>query len=65
MKQKQVDQLDTMIAAALGAGVHMTACQMSMDLLGISREELIGGVEVGGVATYFEAASSANVNLFI
>ncbi|HUW39456.1 MAG TPA: FAD-dependent oxidoreductase [Rectinemataceae bacterium] len=65
MKQKKVDQLDVMISAALASGVHMTACQMSMDLLGISREELIGGIEVGGVATYFEAASSANVNLFI
>ena len=65
MKRKQVDQLDAMIAQALAAGVHMTACQMSMDLLGLTKEELIGGIEIGGVAGYFEAASSANVNLFI
>jgi len=43
----------------------MTACQMSMDLLGLTRDELMGGVEIGGVASYFQAASSANVNLLI
>ena len=38
---------------------------MSMDVMGISREELIDEVTVGGVATYMERAEQANVNLFI
>jgi peroxiredoxin family protein len=38
---------------------------MSMDLMGISREELIDGVEEGGVATYLDTAETGNVNLFI
>jgi peroxiredoxin family protein/TusA-related sulfurtransferase/rhodanese-related sulfurtransferase len=65
MHAKKIDQLETMIEGALKAGVHMTACQMSMDLMSVTREELMDGVEVGGVASYLDAADSANVNLFI
>ncbi len=65
MKAKRIDQLETMMETALRAGVKMTACQMSMDIMGVAKEELIHGVELGGVATYLEAASSAGLNLFI
>jgi peroxiredoxin family protein/TusA-related sulfurtransferase len=65
MKSKNVDQLESMFAQARMAGVRMVACQMSMDIMGITKEELLDGVEIGGVATYMEAASSSNVNLFI
>lgn len=65
MKAKRVDQLDLMLAQALRAGVRLVACQMSMDIMGVAREELVDGVEIGGVATYMEAASQAKVNLFI
>jgi NADPH-dependent 2,4-dienoyl-CoA reductase/sulfur reductase-like enzyme/peroxiredoxin family protein/rhodanese-related sulfurtransferase/TusA-related sulfurtransferase len=65
MKAKRVDALETMMAQARQAGVHLIACQMSMDIMGVKREELLDGVEIGGVATYMEAASSAGVNLFI
>lgn len=43
----------------------MIACNMSMDLMGITEDELIEGVNMGGVATYLGAAEEANVNLFI
>jgi NADPH-dependent 2,4-dienoyl-CoA reductase/sulfur reductase-like enzyme/peroxiredoxin family protein/rhodanese-related sulfurtransferase/TusA-related sulfurtransferase len=65
MKRKNVDMLEDMIASVMEAGVRLVACQMSMDLMGVAKEELIGGVEIGGVATYMEAASEGNVNLFI
>ncbi len=65
MKQKNVDQLRSMFTQARLAGVRMVACQMSMDIMGIDSQELIEGVEIGGVATYMEAASESNVNLFI
>jgi peroxiredoxin family protein len=65
MKNKQIDSLETMIETALRAGVKLTACQMSMDIMGVAKEELIDGVELGGVASYLDAASSAGVNLFI
>jgi len=41
------------------------SCQMSMDIMGVVKEELIDGLELGGVASYLESASSAAVNLFI
>jgi NADPH-dependent 2,4-dienoyl-CoA reductase/sulfur reductase-like enzyme/peroxiredoxin family protein/TusA-related sulfurtransferase/rhodanese-related sulfurtransferase len=65
MKAKKIDQLESMMHSALAAGVRMTACQMSMDIMGVAREELMDGVEIGGVASYLDAASGANLNLFI
>jgi NADPH-dependent 2,4-dienoyl-CoA reductase/sulfur reductase-like enzyme/peroxiredoxin family protein/rhodanese-related sulfurtransferase/TusA-related sulfurtransferase len=65
MKSKNVDQLESMYAQARMAGVRMVACQMSMDIMGITAEELLDGVEIGGVATYMEAATRSGVNLFI
>jgi len=65
MKKKQVDQLETMFAQAKAAGVRMIACQMSMDIMGITASELHDGAEIGGVAAYMEAASESGINLFI
>lgn len=45
--------------------MEFIACQMSMDVMGVKREELLDDVTVGGVATYMERAEEANVNLFI
>ena len=65
MKNKNVPALEEMMAAAIRGGVKIVACQMSMDLMGIRREELIDGIEVGGVASYLEASEHADNNLFI
>lgn len=65
MKRKGVDSLESLRRQALMQGVEFIACQMSMDMMGIRREELLDEVTVGGVATYMERADKANVNLFI
>ncbi|MDD4526677.1 MAG: FAD-dependent oxidoreductase [Candidatus Margulisbacteria bacterium] len=65
MKQKNVTSLEGMIKDAMDNGVKIIACQMSMDLMGFKQEELLEGVEIGGVATYLGAAESADNNLFI
>ncbi|MEW5785779.1 MAG: DsrE/DsrF/DrsH-like family protein [Bacillota bacterium] len=65
MRGKNVDSLEALLEMAAAAGVRLVACQMSMDVMGLTREELIDGIEVAGVATYLDAAESANVNLFI
>jgi len=65
MKNKNVPALEEMIAAAINGGAKIVACQMSMDLMGIRKEELIDGIEVGGVASYLEASEHADNNLFI
>ncbi len=65
MQTKQVPSLETMMAVAIRNGARLVACQMSMELMGIRREELIDGIEVGGVAAYLEASEHADNNLFI
>lgn len=65
MKKNGVNSLEEMRQQALDNGVEFIACQMSMDLMGVKKEELIDGVTIGGVATYMNRADKANVNLFI
>lgn len=65
MNKKGVDSLETLRQQAIDNGVEFIACQMSMDVMGIRREELLDNVTVGGVATYMERAEASNVNLFI
>ncbi|MFB3891693.1 MAG: FAD-dependent oxidoreductase [Phycisphaerae bacterium] len=65
MRKKNVASLPELIASARAAGVKLVACTMSMDLMGIKREELIEGIEEGGVAMYLDRAEAGNVNLFI
>ena len=65
MKQKGIDSLESLRQQALDSGVEFIACQMSMDVMGVKREELLDDVTVGGVATYMERAENANVNLFV
>ena len=65
MKLRGVDSLESLRQQALDSGVEFIACQMSMDVMGIKREELIDEVSVGGVATYMERAERSDVNLFI
>lgn len=65
MKKKRVNSLAELLENAQAMGVKMIACTMSMDVMGIKKEELIEGVELAGVATYLGEADNANVNLFI
>ncbi len=65
MRSKNVASLPELIASARAAGVRLVACNMSMDLMGIKPEELIDGVESGGVAMYLDRAEAGRVNLFI
>lgn len=65
MKEKHVDSLEELVQKAIKAGVKIVACSMSMDVMGIKPEELIDGVEIGGVGYYLGDAEESNVNLFI
>nr|WP_281201164.1 DsrE/DsrF/DrsH-like family protein [Orenia metallireducens] len=65
MKDKGVDSLEALIGQAKLNGVRLVACQMSMDVMGIKKEELIEGVEVGGVASFLSDAEESNMSLFI
>ncbi len=65
MQDKRIDSLEEMMQKAMQNGVKLVACSMSMDVMGIRPEELIDGVEIGGVGTYLGDAEQSNVNLFI
>jgi peroxiredoxin family protein len=65
MRQQGVPQPEEMAQMARDLGVRIVACQMSMDVMGIHKEELIDGVEVGGVATFLGEATRSKATLFI
>jgi NADPH-dependent 2,4-dienoyl-CoA reductase/sulfur reductase-like enzyme/peroxiredoxin family protein/rhodanese-related sulfurtransferase/TusA-related sulfurtransferase len=65
MEKHNVDSLEKLLEMAMQNGVKMVACNMSMDLMGITEAELIDGVEFGGVATMLGAAEDSNMSLFI
>ncbi|MDO4538295.1 MAG: DsrE/DsrF/DrsH-like family protein, partial [Coriobacteriales bacterium] len=65
MNDKNIDSLEEMMKKAMEKGVRIVACSMSMDVMGIREEELIDGVEIGGVGTYLADAEESNVNLFV
>lgn len=65
MKDKDVASVEELFAMAREMGVRMVACTMTMDVMGVREEELIDGIELGGVATYLGDASDSKVTLFI
>ncbi|WP_309398888.1 FAD-dependent oxidoreductase [Cerasicoccus maritimus] len=69
MKQRMADKnlpnLPGLMQEAVKNGVRLVACTMSMDAMGIREEELIDGVELGGVAEFLGASSDTGTNLFI
>ena len=65
MKNKNISTLSELITQAQKNGIKFIACNMSMDVMGIKKEELLEGVEIGGVAKYISESNNANSNLFI
>jgi peroxiredoxin family protein len=65
MKKHNALSLPQLIDLAQEQGVKLVACTMTMDLLGLQKEELIDGMEYAGVAAYLGDANQAKVNLFI
>ena len=65
MKKNNVATLTELISDCKELGVRMVACEMTMDLMNIPKEQLMSGVEIGGVGAYLDAASEGHVNLFI
>lgn len=65
MKSKQVASLEELVQMAKEMGVRIVACQMSMDVLGVKKDELWDDIEVGGVATFLADAAKSKVTLFL
>jgi peroxiredoxin family protein len=65
MKDKQIASLEELMAIARELDVKLIACTMSMDAMGVAKEELIDELTYGGVATYMADAVRSRVTLFI
>jgi peroxiredoxin family protein len=57
--------LPELLRQAREQGVRLIACEMSMNVMEIGKDDLIEGVEIGGVATYIAEASESKFSLFI
>jgi peroxiredoxin family protein len=65
MKDKGISSLEELMNVARDLGVKFIACTMSMDAMGVTKDELVEGLEYGGVATYMADAARSKVTLFI
>lgn len=65
MASKDLPNLPGLMKSAIEGSVRLIACTMSMEAMGIRKEELIDGVELGGVAEYLGSAAETHANLFI
>lgn len=65
MNKKNVSSLEDLIEQAKANGINLVACNMSMDVMGIKKEELMDGVQIGGVASFLGAAEESDMSLFI
>ena len=65
MRDKRVEEAAQLLKNLQEGGAQLIACQMSMDVMGIRHEEMIDGVEIGGVAAFLGEAHQSAVTLFI
>jgi peroxiredoxin family protein len=65
MGKKNVEGLPSLIEMATEFGVKIIGCQMSMDVMGLKKEDLIDGVEVGGVAAFLNNSYASNTTIFV
>jgi len=65
MGKKHVMSLPNLMKSAQEQGVRFIACTMSMDLMGIHKEELIPGIEYANVGTFIDAADRSRMTMFI
>ena len=65
MRDKRVEEAAQLLKNLQEGGAQLIACQMSMDVMGIRQEELIDGVELGGVAAFLGEAQESGTTLFI
>jgi NADPH-dependent 2,4-dienoyl-CoA reductase/sulfur reductase-like enzyme/peroxiredoxin family protein/TusA-related sulfurtransferase/rhodanese-related sulfurtransferase len=65
MKKYNVYPPEELLKMFIQNGGKVIACSMTMNLMGIKREELIDGIEEGGVGTYLSFAEKSGINLFI
>ena len=64
-KKQSVPTIQELLDMSRESGVKLVACQMTLDVLGMKQEDLIDGIEFGGLATFLEYGMGATVTLFV
>ena len=65
MSKVNVPSIEDLLSIAVESGVKLIGCQMTMDVMGVKKEDLIEGVEVCGAAAFLEYAVDADITLFV
>jgi len=66
MKESNIPSIKEMLSLAKNLGINIIACNTTMEIMGIKREDLIPEVnEIAGVATYLSKAKDSKINLFV
>ncbi|MCE7793962.1 DsrE/DsrF/DrsH-like family protein [Salipaludibacillus sp. CUR1] len=62
-QKANVPGIDELVTTAQELGVKFIGCQMTMDVMGLEKEDFVDGVEVGGAASFLDFANDANTTL--
>jgi peroxiredoxin family protein len=65
MGKVKVPAVPELLEMCVEGGVRIIACQMTMDVMGIKKEDLIDGIEIGGAATFLGYAAESSINMFM
>ena len=65
MGKQNVPSIPELLAVCQESGVRLIACQMSMDVMGIHKEDLVDGCEFAGAGTFLGYAAEAAITLFV
>ena len=65
IKKKVVASIEDLREAAIESDVRIIACQMTLDLFELDKNDLIDGIEIGGAATWMDHASDSDINLYM
>ncbi|MBO8155519.1 MAG: DsrE/DsrF/DrsH-like family protein [Bacillaceae bacterium] len=62
-QKANVPPIEELVSMANEMDVKMTACQMTMDVMNLEKDQFVDGVDVGGAATFLNFARDANITL--
>ncbi|MHA7584600.1 DsrE/DsrF/DrsH-like family protein [Paenibacillus vandeheii] len=62
-KNANIPSIPELVSMAQEMGVKIIACQMTMDVMNLKKEDFIDGIEVGGAVTFLDFAKDANISL--
>ncbi|GGJ73664.1 peroxiredoxin family protein [Anoxybacillus voinovskiensis] len=62
-EKANVPSIPELVAMAQELGVKMIACQMTMDVMGLEKDQFVDGVDVAGAATFLSFAKDADITL--